>query len=63
MNRQSRFDAGYKMLGACMASYIQRACMGSHLPPRNIPLGDGTGREVGVGFRMGNMCTAMADSC
>ena len=24
---------------------------------------DGTGTEVGVGFRMGNMCTPMADSC
>ena len=24
---------------------------------------DGTGREVGDGFRMGNMCTPMADSC
>ena len=24
---------------------------------------DGTGREVGGGFRMGNTCTPMADSC
>ena len=24
---------------------------------------DGTGREVGGGFRMGNMCTSVADSC
>ena len=24
---------------------------------------DGTGREVGVGFRMGNTCTPMVDSC
>ena len=24
---------------------------------------DGTGREVGGGFRRGNMCTYMADSC
>ena len=24
---------------------------------------DGMGREVGVGFRMGNMCAPMADSC
>ena len=63
MNRQSRFDAGCKMLGACMGSYIQGACMGSPLPPRTIPLGDGMGREVGVGFRMGNTCTAVADSC
>ena len=24
---------------------------------------DGMGREVGVGLRMGNTCTPMADSC
>ena len=24
---------------------------------------DGTGREVGGGFRMGNTCKSMADSC
>ena len=24
---------------------------------------DGTGREVGAGFRMGNICTPMANSC
>ena len=24
---------------------------------------DGMGREVGAGFRMGNTCTSMADSC
>ena len=24
---------------------------------------DGMGREVGVGFRMGNTCTPVADSC
>ena len=24
---------------------------------------DGVGREVGGGFRMGNMCTPVADSC
>ena len=24
---------------------------------------DGMGREVGGGFRMGNTCTLMADSC
>ena len=24
---------------------------------------DGTGKEVGGGFRMGNMCTPVADSC
>ena len=25
--------------------------------------GDGMGREMGGGFRMGNTCTPMADSC
>ena len=24
---------------------------------------DGMGREVGGGFRMGNMCTSVVDSC
>ena len=24
---------------------------------------DGMGREVGVGFRIGNICTPLADSC
>ena len=24
---------------------------------------DGMGREVGGGFRMGNMCTSVADAC
>ena len=24
---------------------------------------DGTGKEVGVAFRMGSMCTLVADSC
>jgi len=24
---------------------------------------NGKGREVGLGFRMGNMCTPVADSC
>ena len=27
-----------------------------------MTLRDGVGREVGAGFRMGNTCTAMADS-
>jgi len=26
-------------------------------------LSDGMGREVGEGFRMGDICTPMADSC
>jgi len=28
-----------------------------------MTLRDGMGREVGGGFRMGNTCTTMADSC
>ena len=28
-----------------------------------MTLRDGTEREVGGGFRMGNTCTPMADSC
>ena len=28
-----------------------------------MTLRDGMGRELGVGFRMGNTCTPMADSC
>ena len=50
MNRQSRFDAGYRMLGA------GAWCTG-------MTQRDGMGREVGGGFRMGNMCTPMVDSC
>ena len=44
---QSRFDAQYWMLGAG-AGMTQR---------------DGTGREVGEGFRMGNVYIPVADSC
>ena len=47
-NRQSRFDAWYWMLGAGALRW---------------PRGDGTGREEGGVFRMGNTCTPMADSC
>ena len=42
---QSRFDAGYRMLGA------------GALTQRN-----GTGREVGGGFRMGSTCTPVVGS-
>ena len=47
MNHQSRLDAGYRKLGAG-ALVTQR---------------EGMGREVGEGFRMGNTCTPVADSC
>ena len=48
MNHQSRFDAGYRKLGAGALGWTQR---------------DGMGREVGGGFRLGNTCTPVADSC
>ena len=35
---------------------VQGWCIG-------MTLRDGMGREVGGGFRMGNTCTPMADSC
>ena len=47
-NRQSRFDARYRMLGAGALGGPQR---------------DGMQREVGVEFRMENMCIPVADSC
>ena len=40
----------------CMRQSAQGWCTG-------ITLRDGIGREVGGGFRMGNTCTPMADSC
>ena len=49
MNRQSRFDAGYRMLGA--------GATGMH--PEGW-YGEGGG---GGGFRIGNTCTPVADSC
>ena len=45
-SRQSRFDAGYWMLGWCTGT-TQR---------------DGMGREEGGGFRIGNTCIPVADS-
>ena len=40
----------------CMRQGAQGGCAG-------MTLRDGMGREVGEGFRMGNTCTPMADSC
>ena len=48
MNHQSRFDARYWMLGAGALGW-----------PREMVMG----RKVGGGFRIGNSCTHMADSC
>ena len=47
MNCQSRFDAGYRMLGVV------------HWDDPEGWYGEGGGR----GFRMGNTCTPVADSC
>ena len=35
----------------------------SGLVPSGMTQRDGMGREVGGGFRMGNTCTPVADSC
>ena len=40
----------------CMKQGTQSWCTGATLK-------DGMGRKVGKGFRMGDTCTAMADSC
>ena len=48
MSHQSRFDARYWMLGAGALGHPER---------------DGMGREQGGGFRMGNTCIPVADSC
>ena len=42
--------------GSCTRQGTQGRCTG-------MTLRDGMGREVGEGFRMGNTCTPMADSC
>ena len=47
-SRQSRFDARYWMLGGWCTGMTQR---------------DGTGRKEGGGFRMGNTCIPVEDSC
>ena len=48
MNHKSRFDAWYRMLGSGALGW---------------PRGMVQGGDVGGGFRMGNTCTPMADSC
>ena len=46
-------------------SLVQVQCMkqGTQGPCTGTTLGDGIRREVGGGFRMGNTCTPMVDSC
>ena len=48
-NQQSSFDAWCRMLRAGALGWMTQR--------------DGMGREVGAGFRMGNTCTPVADSC
>ena len=48
MNHQSRFDAGYRKLGAGALGTTQR---------------DGMEREVGGWLMMGSTCTPVVDSC
>ena len=53
------------MLGRCFTRLpVQVRCMrqGAQGWCTGMTLRDGMGREVGVGFRMGNTCTPMADS-
>ena len=46
-------------------SPVQVRCMrqGAQGPCTGMTLRDGMGREVGEGFRMGDRCTPMAESC
>jgi len=46
----------FKRYHFCMRQGAQGRCTG-------MTLRDGMGREVGGGFRMGDTCTPMADSC
>ena len=45
--------------------YVQVRCMkqGTQSQCTGTPLRDEMGREVGGGFRLGDTCTPMADSC
>ena len=54
----------------CLLSYVEKITSPGSMHDRGCSglvhwddQRDGTGREVGEGFRMGNMCTPMADSC
>ena len=69
MERESRKENEKgKMTEACIISYKKRiASLGSMQDTgcwcTGMAQRDGTGMEVGGGFRMGNTCTPMADSC
>ena len=54
----------------CILSYVKRITSPGSMPDTGcsgqctgMTQRDGTGREVGGGIRMGNMCTPVADSC
>ena len=53
----------------CILPYVKQMTSPSlmhetgHSKSSGTTLRDGMGREVGVGFRMGDTCTPMADSC
>ena len=54
----------------CILSYVKRIASPGSMPDigcsgqcTGMTQRDGTGREVGGGIRMGNMCTPVADSC
>ena len=56
------------VMETCIISYKKRiASLGSIQDPWGWCTGmtqrDGTGKEVGGGFRMGNTCIPVADSC
>ena len=56
------------VMETCIISYKKRiASLGSIQDPWGWCTGmtqrDGMGREVGEGFRIGNTCTPMGDSC
>ena len=50
----------------CIISYVKRIASPGLMQDTEctgMTQRDGTGREVGGGFRMGNTCTPVADSC
>ena len=54
----------------CIISYVKRIAVQAQCMIQDargwctgMTQRDGMGREVGRGFRMGNTCTPMADSC
>ena len=66
--RRRGWDDLGNVMETCIISYKKRITSpGSIQDPCGWCTGmtqrDGTGREVGGEFRMGNMCTPMADSC